>query len=179
MDLYLFGYGSLINLESASKTLKRALTSKDVMQANLTSFRREWTLWDYTYSDILRKTVKGVFLNLSPSSDASLNGVLFKVSIAEMREFEVRERNYTCMDVTDSIDTGEYIPDQQYRVMTFVGKQEYLTGPGAEDYFIFVKYMDIINKGLNDSGESFSTIYHLTTRVADFPELRGDYHFVT
>lgn len=177
MNLYLFGYGSLINIASASKTLKRELTAKEIIPADLFSYRREWNLWDHTWSDNLQGPVKAVFLNITESPGEGLNGVLFKISEPELREFEVRERNYVCMDVTTSIDAAGKIPYRQYRVMTFVGKPQYLTHSGINEYYIFTNYINIISSGLEQMGAAFSKAYHRTTALIDFPQLPGEYHF--
>src|SRR5688572_12851915 len=109
METLLFGYGSLINLESASRTLKRELVRKDVATAVLRDYKRNWTLWDEVISNDLGQQVKAVFLNVEPQEDSFLNGIVFRVSNDELDYFKIREKNYYCADITQLVSLNESV----------------------------------------------------------------------
>lgn len=177
MRQLLFGYGSLINLESASRTLKRTLSVNDVTTAMLTGYERSWSLWDNALADSLERAVKGVFLNVMPAADASLNGVVIDVSDDEMGYFLLREKNYDCTDITDRLILDKDIATD-FKAFTFVGKKDYLAIAPAAEYYIFSRYIDIVNTGVKAFGDEFANMYDNTTRPAQFPIIPGTYSFI-
>ena len=171
------GYGSLINLESASKTLRRKITKNDVRTGLLHGFERSWTLWDNVFSMDLEKQVKGVFLNIMPKEGAFLNGTLLTISNSELEFLKVREKNYECVEVTKEI-TLHNQSDSHLSVFTFLGKKEHLVGDDADNYFIFERYLELVNLGILEFGELFSSVFNNTTRASSLPRLPGLYTFV-
>jgi cation transport regulator ChaC len=178
MTLLLFGYGSLINLESASRTLKRNLSMEEVHTGILKGYRRNWTLWDDVVSDRLGKQVKGVFLNLVPSEDSFLNGVMISISDEELKYFLLREKNYNYTDITERVTFSQNFSDKDYKVVTFVGKEENLVLENAEGYYVFDRYIDIVNTGVKSFGHDFETQFNQTTQAHPFTTAAGTYTFV-
>ncbi len=84
MSIYVLGYGSLMNVESASRTLKREIKLSDLIQVNLLGYARVWTVKDKIYSEKLAKRVDAVFLNIEKSSNfgQGINCILIKITQA-------------------------------------------------------------------------------------------------
>ena len=177
MNTLLFGYGSLINLESASKTLKRKLEKQDVYCASLQDYIREWSIADDVIAMEFSKKVKGIFLNIVPKKESHLNGILCVITHSELSVMKVREKNYDCMDVTSLINC-ENVSFKNYRVVTFVGKPESIIRSDDGNCFVFDQYIKKVMKGVNDFGEAFNRKFDQTTTPRSFPILQGDYQFV-
>ena len=178
MKKYIFGYGSLINLESASRTLKRPLSKGDVKVANLKNYQRNWLLWDTVFSSELSEEVRGIFLNVSYSEGEYLNGVLIELNDEELGYFKIREKNYNCVDVSENIELELNDSDEEYIVYTFAGKSDFLLNNDFTNSYIFEKYIDIVNIGLSNFGEAFYSEFTKTTVLNSVPKLSGTYTFV-
>jgi cation transport regulator ChaC len=177
MKSLIYGYGSLINLKSASKALKRNLTKEQIITGTLKGYERNWTLWDNVFSNDLRKEVKAVFLNIEVNESGHLNGILFEVSRHELSNLLYREKNYKCVDVTKQVEFENGF-DQFDQIFTFVGQNDYLISPGKEDYFIFDKYVEMVNEGVQSMSPEFFSSFKNTTKQSDLPRLSGTYTFV-
>jgi hypothetical protein len=180
MKNYIFGYGSLINLESASRTLKRTLERQDVFTVHLKGYLRCWNLFDDVFSNAKSKDVKAVFLNIVKSESSVINGIILPVNEHELDYFKTREKNYDCVDVSQQIvnsDDKKIIG--KIKVYTFVGKPSCLTENSPDfDYFIFQKYINIVEKGVKSFDANFWNLYNETTIPFEFPILEGDYQFI-
>lgn len=177
MHTLLFGYGSLINLESASRTLKRKLEKQDVYVATLQNYIRDWNITDDVYTVELSRKVKGVFLNIVPLEASHLNGILSAVTDDELSMMKVREKNYHCVDVTGLI-ACKNAPFTNHRVVTFVGKPENIVSSNEADCYVFDQYVKKVMKGVDDFGEAFTHEFNQTTKPHSLPILQGDYQFV-
>jgi hypothetical protein len=177
MKRYLFGYGSLINLESASRTLKRVLSKNDVFITRLNQFQRNWLLWDNVFSEHLQKEVKGVFLNVSVSKEEYLNGLIFELSDEELGYFKLREKNYDCLDVTELVEIENFNYNVKFKVFTFAGKPDCLLN-NSENSFIFERYIQIVNSGVTQFGDDFKKEFEKTTVLNNLPKIEGPYSFV-
>jgi len=179
MKKFIFGYGSLINLESAGRTLQRPLTREEVYTVTLNGYTRCWNLFDDVFSEIMNEEVKAVFLNIANSENSNINGIILPVNELELSEFKTREKNYDCVDVTKLIKiTDERSPKKKYRVYTFVGKASCLTENINNHYFVFQKYINIVERGVNSFTSDFTSEFHKTTMPLSFEILQGDYKFI-
>ena len=88
MDLYVFGYGSLMNPMSLARTLPREHTFHP---ATLPGYKRRMNL---RYKDHL-------FLNIVPREDSAVDGLLIPVNENELETLKIREQGYDCVDVTE------------------------------------------------------------------------------
>jgi len=96
--MYLFGFGSLINLASAQKSFKRVLTQKDLIPVKIKGFKRVWNaLENIKFEDNME--VNGVFLNIQEKKDAILYGVMIKITQEELEILKLREKNYSCIKI--------------------------------------------------------------------------------
>jgi len=179
MSIYVFGYGSLISAESASRTLRRKISLSDLIPVYLLSYKRGWTLKDKVSSARLAREIDAVFLNIEKAPGKMLNGVLIKVNEGELENLRIREKNYDTLEVTSLIKfTNEVSIDPASKVFTFVGKDAYKIYHADEDSFIMSRYVDIVLTACERLGESFRREYDETTESAHFRVIDGNYSFV-
>ena len=89
--MYLFGFGSLINLKSAQKSFTRVLSQDDLIPIEIKSYKRVWnSIENIKFED--NKEINGVFLNLQKDENASVNGVIIKITQSEFEILKLREK---------------------------------------------------------------------------------------
>ena len=84
-DQFIFGYGSLVESQSRSRTSPSALYA---FPANVEGIQRGW--FDQTPGVSLSTT----YLGAVPDSKSNCNGVIFKVSQQQLNAFDERESGY-------------------------------------------------------------------------------------
>lgn len=128
--LWVFGYGSLVQRESAEATLGHALPAVP-MKATLAGWRRGWTVGssreshpdrDLRWPDGTRFDGVSVALGVEPA-DGAVNGAVFPVEDADLERLDLRERNYHRVEVTGAVHCPGATPG---RVLTYVPRQEAL-----------------------------------------------------
>jgi cation transport regulator ChaC len=179
MSIYVFGYGSLISVESASRTLRRKISLSDLIPGYLLSYKRGWTLKDKVFSESLTREIDAVFLNIEKAPGKMLNGVLIKINEEELENLRTREKNYDTFEVTSLIKfTNEASIDPASKAFTFVGKDAYKVSNEDDDSFIMNRYVNIVLTACARLGESFHREYDETTDPAQFRVIDGNYSFV-
>ena len=119
---FVLGYGSLLNLESAGKTLGRLVRPEDVVPVEVEDHLRLWNLVaPVQLIERGNEWVNAVFLDLQPRPGYRANGILIEVSPAELDNLDIREQNYTRLDI--SAKTADR-PDHG-TVFAYVGKPEF------------------------------------------------------
>lgn len=165
----IFGYGSLINPKSIAKTLGRTLAGGELFPCRLVGYRRVWDVVDEILDpNAARK--RAVFLNLRPDPSASVLGVGFYLSAAELRALDVRERNYDRVDVS-----GHLQPSVPAAAFTYVAKAEHLVAD--QEVCVLTRYEAIIEEGLEHWGPDFARAFRETTSPHGFPRFEGAYTF--
>jgi hypothetical protein len=114
---YIFGYGSLVSLKSLKNTLNRGADAHlDYRYCYLYDYVRVWNLGmdnavvipNYkSYLEPISQTRPDVFityLNVQQSPKSKVYGLLFEVSLDELDVLDLRERNYSRVDVTELLD---------------------------------------------------------------------------
>ena len=96
----IFGYGSLINLESLKATVPNAY---NIRPAYIKGFKREFCLWDSvgwteTNLDLAGEPMCAVDIHLSDNHEARVNGVVFSVPDADLKRLLIREENYKLIE---------------------------------------------------------------------------------
>src|SRR3989344_765344 len=90
--IYVFGYGSLMNIQSLQRTLPRKTIAR---RAHLVGYRRKFGVY--------MPQAKCLALNIIPEKDSVVEGVFIEVSDADIEYLKKREIGYNCTDVTDNI----------------------------------------------------------------------------
>ena len=163
----LFGYGSLICLESLEHTLGHAYRGPLVVCA-LEGWRRAWDVAmpneTYFTETPSRRMVPDniLYLNISPERGSLLNGVLFVVNQPELEAFDRREWIYTREEVTSQV-RGASIPSGEAYV--YVGKPEYVMSRVGtpKRAAIRASYLKILEAGFARLGATFRTAYEASS----------------
>jgi cation transport regulator ChaC len=179
MKNYVLGYGSLINLKSLSKTIKREVSINDIITVKLHTFKRRWNLKEQVYSSELDSTVNAIFLNIEKDNKSWINGVIFEVTNDELEYLNNRERKYNRLNVVQHIElySGNQLNDA--KVITYIADEfEYLQNDFTDNSYIMENYIKIVSQGCMDFGLSFYNDYQQTTEDIKFKILKGDYKFI-
>ena len=171
--LYIFGYGSIINPQSAEKTLRRNLNKNEIVECNLGKYERVWNVVDSVIiSDSKHTLTDAVFLNIQKNKDKLTNGVIIEISKVELERFDERERNYDRIDVTENI-----IPKiNDGIVYTYIGKKMHLSN-NSKNIVLLTKYHEIVQKGLQCYDSTFQDNFANNTKSHNFKFVEGDYIF--
>lgn len=118
MELYVFGYGSLMNPMSLARTLPREHTFHPGV---LPGYKRRMNL----------RYEEHVFLNIVPREDSAVDGLLIPITEDELELLKEREEGYDCVDITsllrekiDGIAYAFIAPDVSYPDLTI--KRSYI-----------------------------------------------------
>lgn len=173
-----------MNLDSAKAALSRKIKRKDMIIAQLNNHERVWNVKDKVYSEFLNCQINAVFLNCEKVNESktkmpALNGVLIRISMYELENVKLREKNYTCIKVQDDIilDNSRLI-EKNAVIVTFIGKQECILKPKETNIYVMQKYIDKIDEACNLFGSSFTNLYNSTTRRHDIQIQDGSYRFM-
>lgn len=172
--MYLFGFGSLINLASAQKSFKRVLIQKDLIPVKIKGFKRVWNALEHIkFEDNME--VNGVFLNIQEKKDAILYGVMIKITNEELEILKLREKNYSCIKIKKESVLSQNAQEDLIAFMTT--KEEKIGKVGDINTFIPKKYIEIIKDALENYDEDFKN--NFKEILVDFPFLLkdGDYSF--
>jgi len=171
--LYLFGYGSLISPESASKGLNRRLMLTDLHPATLKGFTRCWNAVEKIRFQGHDATINGIFLNLKKASDTKVNGVLVALNKQELEQMKLREKNYDCIDVT-----GQIIEKTAGCVYTFITPPDRSAHPDLQNACVPASYLKLVCDALKLYDDQFAAAFKNSTEPLDFEVCEGEYSFV-
>jgi cation transport regulator ChaC len=155
MSRLLFAYGSLVNAASASITLGRDLEPEAVMR--LAGWRRRWSL--VRDNETSEKTfARGdgsrpgfcLGLNLEPApGQPGPNGVLYRVSEAELERLDLREIRY------HRVEAGS--------VVTYVAKPGHFAAEPPDGAVIIAAYLQAVEAAFAGLGEGELEAFRTTT----------------
>ena len=114
--MYLFGFGSLINLSSAQKSFKRVLTQDDLVAVKIKGYERVWNAVESIQFD--NEIVRGVFLNIQKNENSILDGVVIEISHEELEILKLREKNYSCITIKSNDVINKIFNDDLIAFMT-------------------------------------------------------------
>jgi len=173
MKSYILGYGSLINLESASKTLGRIISDNEVLIVDVKNYSRLWRLViEVIVNDYQNKPVNAVFLDIADQGGKELNGIVIEVSMNELKKLDIREKYYSRINITKCIHPQV----QDGKVFAYQGKPEFFVENFANPV-VLTQYLNIVNKGIRHWGKEFSDKFAATTQPFQFRMIDGDYKF--
>lgn len=171
--MYLFGFGSLINLNSAQKSFKRELSYDDLIPVTIKGFKKVWNSIEHIEFDGV--DVNGVFLNLQKDETASTNGVVVKITDEEFEILKLREKNYSQVIIKASDITGVDIDEDAIAFMTT--NEEKIAKAGDENCFIPAKYIDILTNAFEHYDDEFVQEYKKCLEDLPFDLKEGTYSF--
>lgn len=90
-QLYVFGYGSLMNPKSVARTIPG---EREMVRTRLKGYQRRMNV---PYGQYL-------YLNIAPREDIDVVGTVIPVTPEELEMLKVRESGYDCVDVTDLLE---------------------------------------------------------------------------
>lgn len=171
--MYLFGFGSLINLASAQKSFKRVLTQNDLISVKIKGYERVWNaIESIEFEDGI---VNGVFLNIQKNENSILYGVVIKITEEELEILKLREKNYSCITIKKESILTKNIDDNLIAFMTT--KEDKLAKKDDKNSFIPLKYTQIVKNALENYDEEFKQNFKHIFENYPFALKAGDYTF--
>jgi hypothetical protein len=171
--MYLFGFGSLINLSSAQKSFKRVLTQDDLIPVKIKGYERVWNaIESIQFEDEL---VNGVFLNIQKNQNSILDGVVIELSGEELEILKLREKNYSCITIESKDILNRDFKSDLIAFMTTNEKK--LAKVGDLNTFIPAKYVHIIKEALKNYDDDFVKGFKKSLENYPFSLKEGSYIF--
>ena len=173
--MYLFGFGSLINIKSAQKSFERILTQQDLIPVELIGYKKVWSsIESIKFEDEI--DANGIFLNLAKDETTSTLGVMIEITLQEFENLKKREKNYSCITVDKSHIKGFEAKDDVTFFMTT--REDKIAKEGDENCFIPAKYIDLVKNALVNYDENYQERFKKEAFVDfPFPIKNGTYSF--
>ena len=171
--MYIFGFGSLVNIKSAQKSFKRELKHSDFIPVRVNGFKKVWNSIEHVIFENENNISDAIFLNLEIDECESTNGVLLKITQEEFEFLKLREKNYSCIEINSVTDfqTTEKI----YTFMTT--NQKKIAKKEAKDTYIPRKYIKLLEDGLKPYSKEFKDEFIKSYSNFNFPIKDGTYIF--
>ncbi len=171
--MYIFGFGSLANINSAQKSFKRKLENSDFIPVQVKGFKKVWNSIEHVIFDGEDKITDAVFLNLQRDEKVSTNGVLLKITEEEFEFLKLREKNYSCIQI-DSVE--DFKTDE--KVYTFMTTNPAkIANASNKKAFIPKKYIKLLEDGLEPYSKEFKEEFIKSYSNFSFPIKDGNYTF--
>lgn len=172
--MYLFGFGSLINLKSAQNSFKnRKLTQEDLIPVKIKGYKRVWnSVESIQFED---KEISGIFLNIQKDVNATMYGVMIKITDEEFEVLKLREKNYSCIKIDKENVLNKDVKDDLISFMTT--NEDNIAQKGYFNAFIPSKYINIVEEGLENYDEDFNKDFKKILENFPFEQKLGDYTF--
>lgn len=173
-NIWLFGYGSLVNRESAEQTLGRPVG--ELVAATLRGWRRRWSLLrDNAYCEKTFAHADGsvpdwlLTLNVEPEArpDERVNGVLIAIDETDLPALDVREVRYRRVEVSGSIEASGLTSEQPVVTYTATAHHTAVTPPA--DALILDTYLAAVENGFRQLGAGELEEFHATTGEPPVP----------
>ncbi|WP_418185677.1 hypothetical protein ACNSOS_01490 [Aliarcobacter vitoriensis] len=172
--MYIFGFGSLINIKSAQNSFKnRELKKDDLIPIKIKGYKRAWNaLESINFENI---EVNGVFLNIQKDENSTIFGVMIKVTDEEFEVLKKREKNYSCIRIKKEDILNLQIEDDVFAFMTT--NKEKIAKVGDINTFIPSKYIEIIQEGIKNFSKEFQSDFDDILKDFPFPLKSENYSF--
>ena len=171
--MYLFGFGSLININSAQKSFQRVLKQEDLIPVQIKGYERVWNALESIEFDNV--PTNGVFLNIKKSVNKSIYGVIIKITQEELEVLKLREKNYSCITISSNNILNKDFKDDLIAFMTT--NEEKIAKRNDKSCFIPSKYIDIVTEGLKNYNDFFVNDFKKCLENLPFPLKEGNYTF--
>lgn len=171
--MYLFGYGSLINLSSAQKSFKRRINQRDLIPVQIKGYDKVWNSIEHISFD--ENEINGIFLNLQKNDNVTTNGVIIKITPEELEFLKLREKNYSCISLPKECVTNMKLDTDMITFMTTNEKK--IAKSDDENTFIPSKYIDILTNSFSSYNEEFVEEFKKCLVDLPFKVKEGTYKF--
>lgn len=173
--MYLFGYGSLLNLSSAQKSFKRKLNQSDLIEAYINGYEKVWNSIEHIYFNDLNNQFDGVFLNLNENINSTTNGILIKITDEELEYLKLREKNYSCIEINTENLLNIKLDEKIFTFMTTNPNK--IAKINNNKTIIAQKYIDIMTSSLINYSEKFQKDFLVCLNNLPFDIKEGTYNF--
>ncbi|AYJ80247.1 gamma-glutamylcyclotransferase [Aliarcobacter cryaerophilus ATCC 43158] len=172
--MYLFGFGSLVNIKSAQNSFKnRELKKEDLIPVKIKGYKRVWnSIESICFED---KLVNGIFLNIQKDENSSIFGVMIKISEEEFEVLKLREKNYSCITIKKEYVLNQKLDDDLIAFMTT--RDDKIAKNGDENCFIPSRYIQIVKDGVKNFSKEFQDNFENTFTNFPFEIKDGIYTF--
>jgi hypothetical protein len=161
------GYGSLLSIESVSRTLKREYDGPFVA-CHVAGWRRSWDAWMPNAAFYFVEGGERVYpnrityLNVRPNRGVLMNCILFVVRDAELKAMHEREWIYEPTDVSLNL-SGVHL--DAGKAIMYIAKHEHLLigTTTRREAAIRQSYLRILERGLRQAPAAFRAEYEATT----------------
>lgn len=150
--MYLFGFGSLVNIKSAQNSFKnRELKKEDLIPVKIRGYKRVWNSIESICFE--KEIVNGIFLNIQKDENSYIFGVMIKISEEEFEVLKLREKNYSCVTIKKESVINQKLDDDLIAFMTT--KEDKIAKIGQENCFIPSRYIQIVKDGVKNFSKEF------------------------
>lgn len=150
--MYLFGFGSLVNIKSAQNSFKnRELKKEDLIPVKIRGYKRVWNSIEFICFE--KEIVNGIFLNIQKDENSYIFGVMIKISEEEFEVLKLREKNYSCVTIKKESVINQKLDDDLIAFMTT--KEDKIAKIGQENCFIPSRYIEIVKEGVKNFSKEF------------------------
>ena len=150
--MYLFGFGSLVNIKSAQNSFKnRELKKEDLIPVKIRGYKRVWNSIESIYFE--KEIVNGIFLNIQKDENSYIFGVMIKISEEEFEVLKLREKNYSCITIKKENIFNQNLDEDLIAFMTT--KDDKIAKIGQENCFIPSRYIEIVKEGVENFSKEF------------------------
>jgi cation transport regulator ChaC len=167
-QILIFGYGSLLLAGSMESTLGKTY-DRPRYPCGLKGWRRSWNVYMPNRSfyepsadgELIPQGI--IYLNVTPSADVTVNGVLYVLEAEELEAFDRREWIYSRQPIEQEL-VGVSVRGGS--AFVYVGLPEWSLDPEntvREQAAIRQSYLRMIEEGLDTLGPDFRTSYEQST----------------
>ena len=150
--MYLFGFGSLVNIKSAQNSFKnRELKKEKKKKKKIKGYKRDWNSIESICFE--KEIVNGIFLNIQKDENSYIFGVMIKISEEEFEVLKLREKNYSCVTIKKESVINQKLDDDLIAFMTT--KEDKIAKIGQENCFIPSRYIEIVKEGVKNFSKEF------------------------
>ena len=172
--MYLFGFGSLVNIKSAQNSFKnRELKKEDLIPIKIKGYKRIWNSIESICFE--QELVNGIFLNIKKDEKSSIFGVMIKITEEEFEILKLREKNYSCITIKKEFVINQKLDDDLIAFMTT--KEDKIAKIGKENCFIPSRYIEIVKEGVENFPKEFQDNFNEIFSNFPFPIKDGIYTF--
>ncbi len=150
--MYLFGFGSLVNIKSAQNSFKnRELKKEDLIPVKIRGYKRVWNSIESICFE--KEIVNGIFLNIQKDENSYIFGVMIKISEEEFEVLKLREKNYSCVTIKKEDIFNQNLDKDLIAFMTT--RDDKIAKIGQENCFIPSRYIEIVKEGVKNFSKEF------------------------